>query len=116
MQVLLQVTDGKQRGRVVPLGPGQHLFGRDCGCSVRLVSELVSPQHCLLTVEADGVRLRDLGSAHGTLVNGRPVRGEAELRDGDSIVISPLDFRVRFDLWAGGHGEDDGFDTVSEIC
>lgn len=59
----------------------------------------VSRRHCEICVTAEGVGLRDLGSTHGTFVNGARVQSnrEVKLLDGDSIVLgqSTTVYKVR---------------------
>lgn len=58
-------------------------------------SELVSRQHCMLKVKANGaLSIRDLGSANGTLVNGARVVGELTLEDGDRLQVGPVVLQV----------------------
>jgi len=61
-------------------------IGRDPGNDLVLDSPIVSRRHAELEVRDDTVRLRDLGSANGTAVNGQPITEQA-LRDGDIIRI-----------------------------
>jgi len=61
-------------------------IGRDPGNDLVLDSPIVSRRHAELGVRDDTVRLRDLGSANGTAVNGQPITEQA-LRDGDIIRI-----------------------------
>lgn len=95
MAVQLQVVLGKQRGKNLNFSSGEFVFGRGPECHVRPNSELVSRQHCMLTVSKDIVSIRDLGSANGTLVNGRRVRDEQPLYDGDRIQLGPLVLLVK---------------------
>ncbi len=59
---------------------------------VNTLSEMVSRHHCVFSVDDFSVRLRDLGSTNGTLVNGERIRKETVLTDGDRILIGNLDF------------------------
>src|SRR5271168_3472078 len=95
MAIHLQVILGKQRGKQLTFSPGDYVFGRGPECHVRPNSELVSRQHCMLSVAAEAVCIRDLGSANGTLVNGRRVREEQPLVDGDRIQLGPLVLLVK---------------------
>jgi ABC-type multidrug transport system ATPase subunit/pSer/pThr/pTyr-binding forkhead associated (FHA) protein len=61
-------------------------IGRDPGNDLVLDSPIVSRRHAELELRDDAVWLRDLGSANGTAVNGRPI-AEHALRDGDIIRI-----------------------------
>ena len=90
----LLVLRGEQRGRLLSFRPGVVLIGHGPECHVRSRSELVSRQHCLLHAGPRGALVRDLGSANGTLVNGRRLLGDRTLRDGDRIQLGPLVLQV----------------------
>lgn len=70
------------------LPAGCSVIGRARDVAVRLADTTVSPRHAEVTVsDEDGrVRVRDLGSRNGTLVNGLLV-SEAELSDGSRIEV-----------------------------
>jgi ABC transport system ATP-binding/permease protein len=55
----------------------------------------VSRRHAQIRVDGGRVRLRDLGSANGTFVNGRRLTQPIELEPGDRIDIGP--FSLAFD-------------------
>jgi predicted component of type VI protein secretion system len=55
---------------------------------------MVSRHHCVFSVDDFSVRLRDLGSTNGTLVNGERIRKETVLASGDRILIGNLDFEL----------------------
>jgi pSer/pThr/pTyr-binding forkhead associated (FHA) protein len=97
MSIQLQVVLGKQRGKHLTFAPGEFVFGRGPECHVRPNSELVSRQHCMLTVakEKKLASIRDLGSVNGTLVNGTRVREEQVLYDGDRIQLGPFVLLVK---------------------
>jgi pSer/pThr/pTyr-binding forkhead associated (FHA) protein len=94
MQAELRVSSGRQTGSVISLTAGKFLIGREEDCHLRPNSDLVSRHHCVFTTDADGVRLRDLGSTNGTLVNGEKIRGAVQLQDGDRVSVGKLDFEV----------------------
>jgi DNA-binding winged helix-turn-helix (wHTH) protein len=75
--------------RLIPLAAGENLVGRDPGCALTIPSGLVSRHHARILVSGDGATLEDLGSKNGTLLRGRPLRGEARLQDGDEVRIGP---------------------------
>ena len=64
-------------------------IGRDPTNDLVLDSPIVSRRHAELEVRADGVWLRDIQSANGTAVNGRPSTEQA-LRDGDAAALVQL--------------------------
>ena len=70
---LVTVASGPDRGHAFELDGAQAsrtLVGVSPACAGRLTDPLVSRRHAALEVEADGLRLQDLGSKNGTSVNG----------------------------------------------
>jgi predicted component of type VI protein secretion system len=78
-----------------PLRQGSTIIGRHSTCHICIPAKTISRRHCQCYVDGDKVAIRDLGSSHGTYVNGSRVE-RAELRDGD--VLSLGGFQLRFDL------------------
>src|SRR5207247_1907554 len=64
-------------------------------CHLRPASPLISKRHCALLVQGEKIFVRDFDSTNGTLLNGRPVKGEQELKNDDRLQIGPLSFLVR---------------------
>ncbi len=95
MKLSLVVVQGKPEGREFPVRLAQFLIGRDPECHLRPASPLVSKRHCAVLQRDNRVFLRDFDSMNGTLINGQPLKGEAELHDGDEFKVGPLTFRVR---------------------
>lgn len=94
-------TDGTRRE--FPLRPGATRIGRKDDCDIRIPLAEVSRHHCELIVDRATVRLRDLGAANGTILNGQRAEDE-ELEPGDEIRVGPLVFVLRID---GRPGEED---------
>ncbi len=97
LKVKLLVVQGRPQGKFLVFAPGSYYFGRGDECQVRPNSPMVSRQHCLLRVSEAGVFLRDLGSRHGTLVNGALIHHEQKLKPGDQIQIGPLVFELQLE-------------------
>jgi len=70
-------------------------IGRQTDCLLRLDHAAVSRSHALLSRHAGQWFLSDLGSRHGTLLNGRPVEPGAgrPIFNGDLITIRPWTLR-----------------------
>ena len=91
------------RDRLLPLGPGENLVGRDRACTVWIDESGVSRRHACIRVPAgdrdgsSGVTIEDLRSTNGTFLRGRAVTTPAQLADGDRLRIGPevLVFRSR---------------------
>ena len=73
-------------------------IGRGDAASVCLNDRWVSRLHCEVWSDDEGVIVRDLGSRHGTMVNGEPIR-ESRLQSGDLLVIGLRQFQV---AWVQG--------------
>ncbi len=95
MNAELRVVSGKHSGNAIPLPMGRFLIGREEDCHLRPNSDLVSRHHCVFHTDDYTLRLRDLGSTNGTLVNGERLRGEVVLNTGDKVAIGQLEFEVQ---------------------
>lgn len=95
MKLSLVVSQGNPVGKEIPVRQAQFLIGRDPDCQLRPASPLVSKRHCALIVRGEQVFIRDFGSTNGTIVNGSPLRGEVEAKDGDELKFGPLCFRLK---------------------
>ncbi len=100
MKLSLVVLQGKPEGKEIPIRLSQFLIGRDPECHLRPSSPLVSKRHAALLIREGKAFVRDFGSTNGTFVNKQPVKGEAELKDGDELTIGPLSFRVKLSTTA----------------
>jgi sigma-B regulation protein RsbU (phosphoserine phosphatase) len=85
----LTIQDGLQKGRVISVA-GPTVIGRGAAADLSLPDAGVSRRHAQLTVENGEWRIEDLGSANGTVINGRPVRGATTLHDGDLIGVGTV--------------------------
>lgn len=70
------------------------VIGRSDEVDVRVGCRWASRRHCEIDQVDGEFVLRDLGSRHGTIVNGKPVR-EATLYPGDEIGVGLAQFIVR---------------------
>ena len=66
----LVVIEGEERGKTVAFADGRVRVGARRENELALSDALVSGLHLEISVEASGVRLRDLGSTNGTFVGG----------------------------------------------
>ncbi|WP_354700422.1 hypothetical protein DSM112329_00696 [Paraconexibacter sp. AEG42_29] len=74
------------RGREHRLVPGAAI-GRAGGCRPRVGDPLVSRRHAQVWAADAAIALQDLGSRHGTFVNGERVTGITALGLGDRVMI-----------------------------
>ncbi len=101
MKLSLEVlTEGKQKGKVLPITLPQFLVGRDPQCHLRPASPLISKRHCAVLQRDGKVFVRDFDSTNGTFVNELPVKGEVELKNKDRLKIGPIAFIVQIDAAA----------------
>ncbi|MFM1867555.1 MAG: hypothetical protein RL591_963 [Planctomycetota bacterium] len=83
----LIVTRGPDRGRAFTLPEREpQLVGRSSE-ALHLTDSTVSRRHAELTPDDGRWTLRDLGSRHGTRVNGVRIAGAVEVRAGDRIAV-----------------------------
>lgn len=89
----LKVLGGRQAGKTISIEK-QFLVGREQDCHLRPKSDLVSRHHCVFTLDDYTLRVRDLGSTNGTLVNNERLEGQQVLKSGDRVRIGNLEFEV----------------------
>jgi predicted component of type VI protein secretion system len=92
--VRLVILTGRHRGARLNLPEKTVVVGRDEDCAVRLNTHEVSRQHCKLTVSADEIRVKDLGSRNGTFINDQEVKEESALKPGDILRVGPMLFQM----------------------
>lgn len=90
-------------GKLIPLGGGPLgeivldrlplTLGRGDAATVCLPDRWVSRLHCEILEMGGELTVRDLGSKHGTMLNGAPVR-VGRLRSGDRLTIGTQTFEV----------------------
>lgn len=94
--------NGPARGKKLLLPEGKDVFvGREKECTIRAKSANVSARHAVIRADADGLRVRDLDSTHGTWVNESRISEETLLRPRDLLQIGPMKFLI-----AGDESED----------
>ncbi len=82
------VRAGRDEGKEAPLFEGRECYvGRDPNCGLVLADARVSSRHAVLRLVGGVAYVRDLGSANGTLVNGRAISAETPVAEGTEIQI-----------------------------
>lgn len=81
--------------RVLPLGAGENVIGRDPACGVWLDQPGVSRRHARIVIKDEDARIEDLGSKNGTFVGDAAISDPRMLRDGDLIQIGSVDLKYR---------------------
>jgi hypothetical protein len=79
-------VEGPDERLVIPLEKSVMHIGRGISADLHLDENSVSRRHAIIVLRPSGARLLDDRSSNGTFLNGRAVT-EAELRDGDVIVL-----------------------------
>jgi pSer/pThr/pTyr-binding forkhead associated (FHA) protein len=82
-------------GDSVELPIGETVIGRDLSCALRFNDPAVSRRHLRFIRRQDEVFLEDLGSANGTLLNGRSVAAALRITDGDEIRVGSRLLTIR---------------------
>jgi pSer/pThr/pTyr-binding forkhead associated (FHA) protein/tetratricopeptide (TPR) repeat protein len=88
----LLIEDDEGKTVAVPLIREEISIGRLEGNTIRLTEQNVSRKHARLTLRGDQLQIEDLGSYNGTSLNGSTLAGQANLKDGDVIMIG--DYRL----------------------
>ena len=70
------------------------ILGRALECDIAVVSSHISRQHARFDLDGDKLTIEDLGSANGTLVNGKLIHAKHELRNEDELRFHDIIFRV----------------------
>jgi pSer/pThr/pTyr-binding forkhead associated (FHA) protein len=86
MQAKLRVIAGSVPFETIQVSPGKLLVGRADDCDVQVTSEFVSGHHCVLLTDEYAIRIRDLSSKNGTVVNGRRIGAAPAILLHDDIV------------------------------
>lgn len=87
--MFLVVLSGGSKGRVLKLDD-EGVIGRDPSVTYSIDDPTVSRRHSELLKSENGWRLRDLGSANGTEINGIKLIGDRALNEGDVIGMGRL--------------------------
>ena len=72
------------------------VIGHAPDATIRLDDESLGDHHCRIGSFRNGLIVTDLGSVHGTFVNGLRIV-ESTLKSGDELAIGMMTFLVQFD-------------------
>lgn len=87
-------------GKEYPLESERAVIGRHRTCAIQVRDDAASRQHCQVFWGEGHWWVKDLESANGTVLNGRPLEGKAWLRGGDRIGIGACEI-----VFQGKEGE-----------
>jgi DNA-binding NtrC family response regulator len=108
----LLVLDGSAVSSFDLPASGTVVVGRAAGADVRLSDPSVSRRHAEILMERGHARVRDLGSSHGTLVNGERLEEPRLLATGDVVSVGDVTLAVRSETRAARPGPLGGEDEV----
>jgi pSer/pThr/pTyr-binding forkhead associated (FHA) protein len=92
-EVSVVVLSGGDSGNEFPIEKSGVVMGRGADADLRFVDEAMSSQHAVLEFANECMRIRDLGSMNGTLVNGSEVKA-TELKNGDRFKLGGHEFQL----------------------
>ena len=95
MKVQLRIRDAEAGKRVAILDSLPAVVGRSSQASVYLNDRFVSRRHCEIDQLDDTLVVRDLGSSHGTFLNGLEV-SQANLMPGDRLALGNSSVSVHY--------------------
>jgi pSer/pThr/pTyr-binding forkhead associated (FHA) protein len=90
----LVVVQGRSASQALKIGTGVMTVGRQQDCQLRIASSQVSRKHCQLFEKKGLLLVKDLGSANGTLVNGKKIADQRVLEHGDELSVGSVKFRI----------------------
>lgn len=96
MQVKLLCQDSLASPREIVLDQFPAEMGRGTDVSVRIDDRWLSRRHCRLEFDDGVLVVHDLGSRHGTYVNGHRI-SDAKLLPGDELCIGLSHFIADYD-------------------
>nr|WP_255424215.1 FHA domain-containing protein [Corallococcus sp. AB011P] len=98
------MTQGLQVGRELAFEQAEVKIGRTSENDLVLHDHGVSRRHARITARDGRYFAEDVGSANGTQLNGQPLGGEKQLRDGDRITVGPVEFTF---VWVPPEDDND---------
>lgn len=95
--LVMDILSGPVIPPIHPASDKTTTLGRSSQCEVVLGDEAVSRRHCALSCRQGQWSIADLGSRHGTTVNGATLAPnvDAPLKSGDMVGVGPWLFRVK---------------------
>lgn len=94
MDYQLLVVRGRSASDALKLADGVTTVGRHDECQIRIKSSQVSRRHCEIFEKKGLLLVKDLGSANGTVVNGKRIKDQQILEPGDELTIGGVSLRV----------------------
>ncbi|MGB0385412.1 MAG: FHA domain-containing protein [Ardenticatenaceae bacterium] len=100
---LLSDTDSKSIPQLIKVQNKQHFelsgdyvfVGRHSKSEILLMDETVSVRHAVIIQSEKKILIQDIGSTNGTFVNGNPIEGRTNLKDGDNLRFGNVEMLFR---------------------
>jgi CheY-like chemotaxis protein len=89
-----QMLQGNGNGCGIPVTHFPFTIGRQRDCDFRLDNPFVSRHHCVLFLQDGQVWVQDMASYNGTFINDEPVKNPRPLRDGETLRVAYVPFRI----------------------
>ena len=103
MQVVLKVVGGKNDAREIVISVPKFIIGRGESAHLRPSSDLISREHCSISIKDGQVTIDDMDSSNGTFVNGEQLTGTHLVKTGDSLRVGRLQFNILIDPVKAGN-------------
>jgi len=84
----LQVKDG---GQQFNLKEGENTIGRSMECTVVINNESLSRRHAAITIAAEKMTIKDLGSSNHTFLDGNRIDTEQEISAGSKLKFGNIE-------------------------
>ncbi len=83
----LTILNGSAAGLVVPVEEGPVVVGRGSECQTRILDQGLSRKHGTFYMRGGDLFFRDLDSTNGSFVEGKQVKGEIRVEDGNRLQL-----------------------------
>jgi hypothetical protein len=95
ISLTINLADGATK--VVEFNSGDPIMvGSGASAHVRIEGDDVSSLHCMIKPKDGKIAVLDLGSDEGTELNGKELKGETDVSDGDVITVGKAKISVHF--------------------
>lgn len=96
INAMVEITRGKNVGQTYKITEKVTTIGRSGDVDIKLDDETLSRCHAAITYSNMEFRIKDLGSANGTILNGSEVI-EYALRNNDKVIVGETMLRFQIE-------------------
>lgn len=94
-RIQIEHLSGPEDGKIVGFSKESITIGRSRDCDICLAHDgTVSRRHARIFLDGERLVIEDLGSTHGTYVDGERLRGRVELRPGALVNLGHSWLRI----------------------